>query len=159
MTRKAWTILALLILLISCTQVQQPPPKPTDGYTIHVAATKHALTAPDLYVHHYCKGLPNGVMQCQLYDSDKPDARLIGVEMMVPNEVWEKFNETEKKAWHAHQEELKMVSLIAPGMTEQETASLKEQLGKTHGKVIIWWDPNREYPDSKPRITDIYGFK
>ncbi|HLD04456.1 MAG TPA: DUF1264 domain-containing protein [Candidatus Nanoarchaeia archaeon] len=151
-------LLGTLFILAACTQLPNSL-RPTEGYTIHIAATKHAHTTPELYVHHYCKGLPNGVTQCQLYDSDTVNARLIGVEFMVPNEVFEMFNESEKKYWHAHQEELKMVQLKAPEMSEVELENLKEALGKTHGKVIILWDPTREYPDSKPRITDVYGFK
>jgi hypothetical protein len=35
-----------------------------------------------------------------IYDSDKPDARLIGIEYVVNEEVFIKLPEEEKKYWH-----------------------------------------------------------
>lgn len=148
-------------VLVACDAVQKQTPIPSipktplSGYDVHIAATKHAPTKPELFVHHFCKGLPTGVMQCQLYDSDKPDARLIGVEFIVPNDVWETFNIKEKPNWHGHVEELTKVQLQAPGMSEEEVAALKETLGKTHGKVVIFWDPIKEYPVTAPSVTII----
>lgn len=157
-----YSLVLLALLLVACAQQPKPPQpavtapsNPTDAYAVHIAATKHAPTKPELFVHHYCKGLSTGVLQCQLYDSDKPDARLIGVEVIVPTEIWAKFDAAEKKNWHGHVEELKIVHLQTFDMTEEEGEALKAALGKTHGKVIIFWDPNREYPDSEPTVTII----
>ncbi|MBI1969189.1 DUF1264 domain-containing protein [Candidatus Woesearchaeota archaeon] len=151
-------IILALLFIVACAQVpQQPaaPAGPTEGYAVHIAATKHAGTQPELFVHHYCKGLPSGVLQCQLYDSDKPEARLIGAEIIVPTPVWAKFDAEEKKNWHGHTEELTRVELQTFGMTDAEVEALKETLGKTHGKVIIFWDPKREYPDTAPTVSII----
>ena len=158
MRRASVYLLFILIILAACestsTQLTASA-KPTDGYTVHIDATKHAATKMNLFVHHYCKGLLNGMMQCLLYDSDELNAKLIGVEQIVPNEVWEKFAVAEKQNWHGHVEELTKVELKAPGLSDSEVASLKETLGNTHGKVIVFWDPNREYPDTAPTVTII----
>ena len=33
--------------------------------------------------HHYCSHLNQEVRQCAIYDTDKPDARLIGIEYII----------------------------------------------------------------------------
>jgi hypothetical protein len=38
--------------------------------------------------HHYCSHLSDDVMQCVVYDSDKPNARLIGIEYIVSDRVF-----------------------------------------------------------------------
>lgn len=37
--------------------------------------------------HHFCKHLSADFHQCIIYDSDKPDARLIGIEYIVTEKV------------------------------------------------------------------------
>jgi hypothetical protein len=44
-----------------------------------------------LIAHHYCSHLSDEVLQCVLYDSDKKDARLIGVEYIVSARIFESF--------------------------------------------------------------------
>src|SRR5437867_12048076 len=86
-------------------------PTPDDGYTIHV-------TAPHLIdgkvrgpFHHYCKVVaPDPFIECLLYKTEDPNAKLIGIEYIVaktltrdekvvPPAVW-------KKVWHDHEAEI-----------------------------------------------------
>lgn len=156
MKKLIYACLIIFVIVISgCAQtVQAPEPTgPTADYSVHIAATKHAATKPDLFVHHFCKGLPTGMMQCQLYDNDADDARLIGIEMIVPSEDYETFDEDEKKNWHGHVEELEIVQMQTFDMTDAEVDGLVEALSKTHGKIFITWDPTRDYPDKDPTVT------
>lgn len=40
--------------------------------------------------------------QCIIYDSDAPDARLIGIEYIISRRLYEELPEDEKKYWHSH---------------------------------------------------------
>ncbi|RIA97152.1 embryo-specific protein [Glomus cerebriforme] len=64
--------------------------------------------------HHYCSHLNPDVRQCVIYDSDKSDARLIGVEYIISAKLFQTLPEEEKKYWHSHVYEIKSGMLILP---------------------------------------------
>ena len=49
-----------------------------------------------LIAQHYCAHLSDEVLQCVLYDSEKKDARLIGVEYIVSAKIFESLPADEK---------------------------------------------------------------
>jgi hypothetical protein len=53
--------------------------------------------------HHYCAAVKGGVFQCTIYDKDRGDAKLIGVEYVVSDELYQKLPAKEKaysrRAW------------------------------------------------------------
>lgn len=54
--------------------------------------------------HHFCSASPTkGVRQCIIYDSDKANARLIGIEYVIDSAVFEGLPEEEKKFWHSRE--------------------------------------------------------
>ncbi|KAF2478508.1 hypothetical protein BDY17DRAFT_306166 [Neohortaea acidophila] len=59
-----------------------------------------------LEAHHYCSHVRKNLRQCLIYDSGRQDARLIGVEYMVPKQVYEKLDAEEQKLWHSHEFEV-----------------------------------------------------
>ena len=50
--------------------------------------------------YHYCSHVRKDLRQCLIYDSNERDARLIGVEFMVPKHVYEKLDTEEQKLWY-----------------------------------------------------------
>ena len=65
---------------------------PADGYTIHVQAP-HMMADGKVGgpYHHYCKGIQNGeVLQCLLFESTKPDAKLVAVEYFIEKKLGQK---------------------------------------------------------------------
>lgn len=56
---------------------------------------------------HYCAHLSDEVLECVLYDSDKPGARLIGIEYIVSAKIFESLPAEEKKLWHSHNYEVR----------------------------------------------------
>ena len=57
--------------------------------------------------YHYCKPMGDDLIaQCLLYDGTGPDARLIGVEYLVSDAVFEKMPAEEKAYWHDHKYEV-----------------------------------------------------
>lgn len=53
-----------------------------------------------LIAHHYCSHINQDVRQCVIYDSDRPDARLIGIEYIISEELFNQLSTEEKKLWH-----------------------------------------------------------
>jgi hypothetical protein len=49
--------------------------------------------------NHYCSLVRKDLRQCLIYDSHEKDARLIGVEYMVPRHVYEILDPKEQKLW------------------------------------------------------------
>jgi hypothetical protein len=68
--------------------------------------------------HHYCSDRGEEFLQCVIYDSDKPDARLIGIEYIISERLFQTLPEEEKKFWHSHVYEVKSGSLIAPRLPD-----------------------------------------
>lgn len=61
--------------------------------------------------HHFC-ACPNAeVRQCVIYDSDRADARLIGLEYIISSELFEQLPEEEKVYWHSHKFEVQSGTL------------------------------------------------
>src|ERR1700730_5507297 len=77
-----------------------------------------------IIAQHYCAHLSDEVLQCVLYDSEKKDARLIGVEYIVSARIFEALPADEKKIWHSHNYEVKSGVLTAPGMADADENGL-----------------------------------
>lgn len=130
-----------------------PPPKPSEGWTLHIDAQKHFPTNPERIAHHYCKTVAGGLIECQLYDSDRQDARLVGVETIVGAEVYNTFSADEKALWHYHKTEISKVNATLPEMSQEEAAAFVKSIEETYGKVYMLWDPDRsELPVGEPEV-------
>lgn len=99
--------------------------------------------------------------QCLIYDSHDENARLIGVEYMVPKHVYDSFPPEEQKLWHSHDFEVKSGMLILPkpsGYSEEEweVAELEamKEIIHLYGKTWHFWqiDAGHEYPLGHPML-------
>ncbi|GAA5982608.1 hypothetical protein JCM11641_002599 [Rhodosporidiobolus odoratus] len=131
------------------------------GLHVYADDTKSAVSA-----HHFCScqrhdGERGKVRQCVIYDSDKPDARLIGIEYVADEEVFRSLPEEEKKYWHSHKHEVESGQLnvisksFVPGAAEDlaEQGVMKE-LHTTYGKTVHTWaiDKHPTVPLGPPSI-------
>ena len=130
--------------------------KPTEGWSLHIDAKKHFPNLPDMVAHHYCKPVSDGLTECQLYDSDKPDARLVGVEVIVDKATWQKFSKKEKALWHHHKDEIPKVDAKLPDVSPEEAAKIVKSLEDTYGKVYILWGPAKKEPTGKPQVSILH---
>jgi hypothetical protein len=96
-----------------------------------------------IIAEHYCSPQPQDVLQCVIYDSNKPGARLIGVEYIVSAKIFETLSPEEKKLWHSHNYEVKSGVLTAPGMADSAEKDLMKALIGTHGKTWHTWQVDR----------------
>ena len=116
---------------------------------IHVA--KHDPKI-QLIVQHYCGGRKN-MHQCLLFDSSEKDAKLIGVEYIVPDDVYRGFDEKEKKFWHPHTYEVLAGGLIAPEMKPEGELEFMKVILTTWGKTWHTWpNPATDYPIGEPML-------
>ena len=96
-----------------------------------------------IIAEHYCAHLSDEVLQCILYDSNKPGARLIGVEYIVSAKIFDSLPPEEKKLWHSHNYEVKSGVLTAPGMADAAEKDLMKVLIGTYGKTWHTWQVDR----------------
>jgi hypothetical protein len=94
-------------------------------------------------VEHYCSHANGDVFQCIVYDSDRPNARLIGIEYIIGEALFRQLPEDEKKLWHSHRYEVMSGQLTAPGSTPAEEKALMLDLVNTYGKTWNLWQVDR----------------
>jgi hypothetical protein len=96
-----------------------------------------------IMAQHYCAHLSDEVLQCVLYDSEKKDARLIGIEYIVSAKIFESLPADEKRFWHSHNYEVKSGVLTAPAAPEAAEKDLMKVLIGTYGKTWHTWQVDR----------------
>jgi Protein of unknown function (DUF1264) len=102
--------------------------------------------------YHYCKPVNDDVSQCVLYDGTGPDARLIGIEYLVSDALYQKMPAEEKVYWHDHKHEVDaglLKSLTQAGEDEKKTLAAVRTLW---GKVFHTWATGKTYPSGPPRL-------
>ena len=151
--RSRWTplIMSLLLILTAGLLLAKPAAlaadlKPTEGWTLHIDAQRHFPSKPDLIAHHYCKEVSGGLTECQIYDSDRPDAKLVGVEVIVSPQTYQTFSAAEKRRWHYHKTEIPKVSATLPDLSPEEAAKVVKKIEGTYGKVYLLRDPGKGQP-------------
>ncbi|WP_338927117.1 OBAP family protein (plasmid) [Mycetohabitans endofungorum] len=94
---------------------------------------------------HYCTHLTEDFHQCVIYDSDAPDAKLIGIEYIVSERVFRTLPDEERRLWHSHRYEVRSGELLAPGIPEKAEHALMGQLVNTYGKTWHTWQIDRDH--------------
>ena len=103
--------------------------------------------------HHFCTPLRDGVFQCVIYDSDRGNAKLIGIEYLVSDEIFQKLPGDEKKYWHRHDYEIREGLLTIPGVQPDCEKKLLGALINSWGKVFHTWpDPKTDLPIGPPAL-------
>jgi hypothetical protein len=116
--------------------------------------------------NHYCAHLNEDVRQCIIYDSDKPNARLIGIEYLIKPHLYEGLDAEERKLWHSHVFEVKSGMLVLPNPPAvpdavweiAETEEMKEVV-KLYGKVYHLWQVDRgdKLPLGEPQLMTSFS--
>jgi hypothetical protein len=127
---------------------------PADGLHAHFCGIHVAKHDPkiQMIVQHYC-GPANGLHQCLLFDSSAKDAKLIGVEYIIPDEAFRKLDDREKIYWHPHTYEVLAGGLIAPTMKPDDEMAFMKVILTTWGKTWHTWpDPTTTVPLGEPML-------
>ena len=119
--------------------------KPVKQFSQHVcsfAIYSHDMSR-QIETHHYCSRLNQDFLQCAVYDSDDANARLLGVEYIISDRIFEDLPNEEKKLWHSHAYEVKLGLLISPRVPETIAMPELENLAKSYGKFWCTWQADR----------------
>jgi hypothetical protein len=102
--------------------------------------------------YHYCKSVNDEVSQCVLYDGTGPDARLIGVEYLVSDAIYQKMPADEKLYWHDHKHEVDAGLLKSLTQSGAEAKNTMAAVRPLWGKVYHTWASGKTYPIGPPRL-------
>jgi hypothetical protein len=136
---------------------------PAGGFDIHVMAPHvvHGMVMGPF--HHYCKLAQQEplILECLLYTSTEPTARLMGVEYFIdkaltrpnlPLDVWNEF-------YHDHEVEIATGRVTVLDRPEAEAKEIAEAAARTDG--IIWklWMPGLPVPDGHATPAQSVGHR
>ena len=93
--------------------------------------------------HHYCTHGNEDFMQCVVYDGNGPDARLIGVEYIVSERVFQSLAPEEQRLWHSHHYESQSGTIITPGLPPAAEKAVMQHISSTYGKTWHFWQVDR----------------
>jgi hypothetical protein len=128
---------------------------PAKAFHLYLCAFHIAKKDPSIYVeaHHYCSPVNETLHQCVIYDKRGPGAKLIGIEYIIPDAVYRKLPDAEKKYYHPHAYEILSGMLITPGKPPEEEDKILSGLITSWGKTWHTWpDPTTELPMGDPLL-------
>jgi len=112
-----------------------------DGYhTYRKEANVPAEDQKQVRTAHYCKQVNPDLFQCLIYDGNNPNARVIGVEYVITDKLFQTLSAEEKKFWHDHDSEVDTGLLILPGLPAEKQKEILGVLRTTHGKTWQTWN-------------------
>ncbi|MDT0643270.1 OBAP family protein [Zunongwangia sp. F363] len=181
MKRRARFYLLMLIVCAACggenseSNITAPGDKKTTeskilGVGADVLQDKTPLRKMDVYLdgfhfyngymegqmeaHHYVTQINEDLYQAIIFDGNNDDAKIMGIEYIVTENLFKTLPAEEKKLWHSHDYEVKSGTLIAPGIPEDVEHILMENLVSTYGKTIHTWhtDRDKKLPYGPPLI-------
>ena len=93
--------------------------------------------------HHYCAQLNEDLIQCAIFDGNTRGARLIGIEYIVSERLFQTLPDDEKRLWHSHHYEVSSGALVAHGIPVAVEHELMKKIITTYGKTWHTWDTHR----------------
>jgi hypothetical protein len=131
------------------------PYGPVRGINCHTDSILFFSGEPkrQMEVHSLCNWMNDDVAQCLLYDSDRSNARLIGVEYLVSERIFKALPEDEQKLWSSKQFEVKSGIEVAPRLPQTAENQLMQELVNMYGKNFCTWQVDRHYlPLGTPKM-------
>jgi hypothetical protein len=89
-----------------------------------------------------------------LHEGDGKEARLIGIEYIITDRVFNNLATEEQKYWHSHAHDIKTGSFIAPRLPDSLENPLARDLVRTYGKTWLLWqtDKGDTIPLGEPKL-------
>ena len=89
--------------------------------------------------HHYCNQANEDIAQCVLFDGNTAEARLMGIEYIISEKLYNTLPTEEKAYWHPHNYEVLSGQLRMPGLPDAaEKEALKGKIN-SYGKTWHTW--------------------
>jgi hypothetical protein len=110
--------------------------------------------AAQMEAHHYCGHLNEDFIQCVIFDGNGENAKIMGVEYIVSEALFQTLGKDEKYFWHSHAHEVRSGQLIAPGIPDIAEHELMEKIAGTYGKTWHTWhtDEHLTLPTGTPML-------
>jgi hypothetical protein len=104
--------------------------------------------------HHYCTHVNEDFFQCVIYDGNRADSRLIGIEYIVSERLFLSLPEAEKPLWHSHRHETTSGQLVMPRIPQPVEHAAIASLVSTYGKTWHTWqiDKDPSLPTGIPQL-------
>lgn len=137
------------------------PKSPADGYDLHVIAP-HVMAngEPGGPYHHYCKGVSDKILQCLLFESTDPKAKLVGIEYFVAKDLSRKLPAIQwHRYFHDHRVEIATGRVKILDMPEDQAAKVAEAAMETDGVIYHLWQPGLDFPDGNVSFPQSVGHK
>ncbi len=127
---------------------------PSEGWTLHMTSKKLFPGNADMTVNKYCKSVVGNMTQCQLYDGNEGDSRLVGVETIVGPEMYNTFTADEKKLWMPTKDLMSATMTAMPDLDSEQFNNVAQSLSSDYSKVYLLWDPGKiNLPTGNPIVT------
>lgn len=119
---------------------------PLNGFNIYLVGFHPMKAQPEMQLeaHHYCRQVNEDFAQCVLFDGNKGNANMNGVEYIISEKLFESLPVEERKYWHPHNGEILSGQLIAPGIPKAAEKSLMKTKMNSYGKTWHVWDTGHE---------------
>ncbi len=104
--------------------------------------------------NHYCTHLTEDFRQCVIYDANRANAKLIGIEYIVSERLFRTLPAEERRLWHSHDYEVTSGELIAPNVPDLAEHAVMSDLASTYGKTWHTWQVDRtpDFPTGIPQL-------
>ncbi|KAH0699543.1 hypothetical protein KY284_013758 [Solanum tuberosum] len=119
--------------------------KPIKQMSQHVctfAMYSHDITR-QIETHHYVSRVNQDFLQCAVYESDDSKGRLIGIEYIISDRIFETLPAEEQKLWHSHEYEIIAGLWVNPKVPEMVQKQELKNLAPTYGKFWCTWQVDR----------------
>jgi hypothetical protein len=131
------------------------PYTPLRQFGAHIDSLCWVSGEPDrqLEGHTFVTFLNDDLAQCVTYDSDKANARLIGVEYIISDTVFKTLPADEQALWTSNAYSIKSGIKVAPRLPQMaENALLGDEI-RTYSKKILTWQVDKDYlPRGIPQL-------
>lgn len=153
---------AAAFFLLVCTPVPASaaePASPVEGFDIHVQAP-HLMPngEPGGPFHHYCKGISDKILQCLLFESTDPKAKLVAIEYFVSKDLTRKLPAIQwHRHFHDHKVEIATGRVQVLDMPAEQAAKVAEAASATDGVIYHLWQKGLEFPDGSVSFPQSLG--
>ncbi len=132
-----------------------------EGYTVHVLAP-HVVDGKQMGpYHHYCKVLaPDPVIQCLIYESTEPNARLSQVEFIVAKELTRNQVSLKdwNKSWHDHTIEIASGRVQVLDLPPDKAKEVSDLVSTTDGLIVHFYYDS-QLPNGRTSVAQAVGHK
>lgn len=135
---------------------------PASGHDIHVLAP-HVVDGKVMGpYHHYCKVLSEEpVIECLIYESTEPNARLVQIEYIVAQSITRETVPLSEwnKNWHDHKQEIATGRVQVLDLPPDKAKEVADLVATTDGIIYHLWPESADMPTGKVTIAQSVGHR